>query len=112
MTANAARSSTTPMVVFFLSMTKEARRGRSGGYPLAGRRRPERRDGIKTARMQRRAFDESYCPEHHSDDHAMSPDCLGGVVRATGRKATAARRAKNDGQGRRERALIETNQQQ
>src|SRR5688572_31245347 len=103
MTANAARSSITPIVVFFLSITKEVRRGRSGGYPFATRLRATRRNRIKTARMQWRAFDESYRPQHHSDNRAMSPDCLGGVVRAAGRKATAARRTKNDGQGWRER---------
>src|SRR5688500_14833370 len=100
MTANAARSSSTPMVVFFLSITKEVGSGRSDGNSFATRSGTARRNGIETARMQRRAFHEADRREDSTGDCAMRPHGLGGIMRATRRKTAAARGAKNHGQNR------------
>ena len=91
MRANAARSSSTPMVVFFLSITEgrvgeterpreeETLGGRLGGAATDGAGATWR-NGIEAAGVERRAFDESNRGQNHAEDRAVRAHRFGRIL--------------------------------
>src|SRR5688572_10117776 len=103
-------SSTTPMVVFFLSIKGSGRGQRLAfserGFVDFNAGKLTRRNRVITAGVPRSAFHEAHDSQADSTEQAVFLQGDLGVVRASRGKAAAAVRV-DDGQGRRKRALID-----